>query len=702
MNLYSSVYMCSIIGIFHDEHAFSKIQKGIQIMEERGRDGCGIFDGKTQYAHTAEQLPPTTKENILGHGLHAIVNNVPQPLVYERAVLVSNGEIYNWKELEKEYRLSAKNDSDLLLKLLKKKGVEKTLPLLRGVYAFAYWEKDTLYLARDIIGVKPLWYSREGKKLSFASEKKVLEGTSQELNPRSILKYSLKTGKCSLKKREFLPQKSMLKDNILQQLHDTLKEAVRMRIPEKKFAILFSGGLDSLIIAKILKDLGQDFTCYTAATNEKSPDLLSAKQCAEKLGFTLHSVIISEKQTEGYLKKIVPLIEDSNVIKVGVALPLYIASECAKKEGNKVIFSGSGADELFGGYHRYKATDLKKLNEDCYSDILKIYEKNCYRDDVITMNKNLELRVPFLDKELVALALRIAPEWKIHEGQEKYILRLLAEKIGIPKELAERKKKAAQYGSGFDAVLEKLAKKQKKTKSAYLAQYYRAKNLRLAALISGGKDSLYAAYIMAKQNYELNCAVTMKSTNPSSYMFHTPNIHMVHMQTKSMGIPLLTQETKGDKEKEIKVLEKVLKLAQKKYHIEGIVSGALYSEYQRERIEKVAEKLGLKVFAPLWHKDQAQELQELEKLGFSFMLSSVAAEGLDKSWLGRVLEKKDMEKLMVLAQKHGLNPAFEGGEAESLVLNCPLFKKKIIVDKGIIIMENSCTGIYNVTKAHLE
>ncbi|MDP3728260.1 MAG: diphthine--ammonia ligase [bacterium] len=692
--------MCSIIGFFQEKEAFTKMQKGLEIMQERGRDGSGYYDGKVQYSSSANKLAISKSENIIGHNLHAIVNTLPQPLQFKERVLVSNCEIYNWKELATEYSIEAKNDSDLLLKLIFKLGIQKTLPLLRGVYAFAYWEKDTVHLARDILGVKPLWYHHEGKKLYFSSEKKAL-GEAEELNPRQILKYSLKTGKASFIERKFFSLTNKTKGNVLQKLHLQLVDAVLTQVPERKFGLLFSGGLDSLVLAKILQDQGKDFTCYTAAAREDSPDLLSAKAVAEKLRLKFKYKIITKEETKEYLKKIVPLIEDSNVVKVGVALPLFIACEMAQKDGNKVIFSGSGADEIFGGYHRYKAGDLKKLNEDCYSDLLKIYEKNCYRDDVITMHNNLELRVPFLDKELVAFALNIPPAMKIKNGEEKYILRQLALDLGIPKAFAERKKKAAQYGSGFDQVLEKLAKKENKSKSAYLEQFYQRRNVRLGALISGGKDSLYAAYVMKKQNYDLSCVISIKSLNPDSYMFHTPNIHLVYLQSESMGIPLVVVETKGEKEKELKDLEKALQEAKEKYKIEGIISGAIFSQYQRERLEKVADKVGLKVFSPLWHMDQEQEIRQLIREGFEVILSSIAAEGLDKSWLGRVLTEKDVDKLVLLHKKHGLNIAFEGGEAESLVLWCPLFKKKIKIISSEIIEEKVHTARLFVTKAVL-
>jgi len=696
--------MCSVIGAFNVKDAFLLVQKGLEIMKERGRDGCGYYDGSVYAAKEPSALPHSSSSHILGHGLHAIVNNVPQPIKHGDGVLVANCEIYNWKDLEKTYKIKAQNDADLLLKLFNKVGVEKALSVLRGVYAVAYWQGETLYLARDILGVKPLWYHHEKSTLLFSSEKKALPGKqAEELNPRKIVKYGIKSGKVSFINRKFFALSPEVTGNRAQEkLKKIFLDAVKIRIPERKFGLLFSGGLDSLLIAKVLKDLGQDFTCYTAATSEDAPDLIAAKDAAKKLHLKLKYKVISKEQTRSYLQKVVPLIEDNNVIKVGVALPLYIASELAKADGNKVIFSGSGADELFGGYHRYKTTELGKLNKDCYSDVLKIYERNTYRDDVITMNNNLELRVPFLDKKLVAFALRMDPAMKIHNGIEKYALRQLAQTMSIPAFLAQRKKKAAQYGSGFDKAIEKLAKGEKKSKSKYLEQFYATKNLRLGALVSGGKDSLFAAYIMKLQNYDISCLISMRSKNPSSYMFHTPNIHLVELQAKAIEIPLVLQETHGEKEAELKDLEKALKTAKQKYHIEGVISGALYSNYQRERIEKVADKLALKIFSPLWHLDQEMEMWDMLHRGFEIILSSVAADGLDKSWLGRTITEKDIHALVILHKKYGVNIAGEGGEFESLVLDCPLFKKKIKILQSEIIEENVHTAQIRIKKAVLE
>src|SRR3989338_1866481 len=203
--------MCGIIGFFHQKEAFSRMQKGLEIMHDRGKDGSGYYDGKVQYADSPAKLLLSIAENIIGHNLHAIVHTVPQPLASQRAALVSNCEIYNWKELAKEHKIRAKNDSELLFKLLKTLGMKKTLPLLRGVYAFAYWNENTVFLARDVLA----------------------------------------------------------------QLEKNIIEAVRIRIPERKFGLLFSGGLDSVLLAKILKDLKQDFTCYIAATSKNTPNLIT-------------------------------------------------------------------------------------------------------------------------------------------------------------------------------------------------------------------------------------------------------------------------------------------------------------------------------------------------------------------------------------------------------------------------------------------
>ena len=288
---------------------------------------------------------------------------------------------------------------------------------------------------------------------------------------------------------------------------------------------------------------GADFTCYVAALKEAAEDIIYAKKAAQALNLKLRIKIVPLEELEDYIEKIVPLIEDSNVVKVGVALPIYAACELAKEDSLKVIFSALGADELFGGYYRYRKS--LDINKDCLSDIIKMYERNTYRDDVVTMYHNLELRVPFLDKKIVDFSLKIPTRYKIQGDMDKAILRELARGMGVPGEIALRRKKAAQYGSRFDYGINKLAKRTGKSKSEYLRDFYKEPNVRLGVLFSSGKDSTFALDIMRRQNYSVECLISLISKNPESYMFHTLNIHMVKLQAEAMGIPLVLQKTEG-------------------------------------------------------------------------------------------------------------------------------------------------------------
>jgi asparagine synthase (glutamine-hydrolysing) len=704
--------MCGIVGVFNDEEAVRKVAAGLQAIQNRGKDGCGIaYDSKVMYAKNVEELKTAQTTCALGHVLHSLVGFVPQP-IKKRGILAANNEIYNWKELSAKYDITARNDSELIIGMIEKRGFAKindTLEELDGVYAFAYWEGDNVVLCRDIFGVKPMWYAVDGDRFAFASERKSLDaigfGDAKELNPREIMIYNTKEKRYKVSQRPFFevkPETKKGKEEIVEELTGLTLSAVAKRIPDNKFGILFSGGIDSTLIAKICKDLGAEFTCYTAAleSDVEAEDLAMAKKVAKEMGFELKTKTIKLEQVESYLRKVVPLIEDNNVVKVGVGLTFYVACELAKKDGIKVIFSGLGSEELFAGYERHK--NSSNVNDECLSGLRKIYERDTYRDDVITMNNNLELRLPFLDRKLADYSLKIPAKYKLDDRQNKKIIREVAEKLGVPSEFAQRKKRAAQYGSRFDKAIEKLASKAgMKSKSAYLDRFY-SRNPILGVMFSSGKDSCYAMWVMMKQNYPIRCLITLRSKNPDSYMFHTPNIHLAELQSRAMNIPIILQETEGEKEKELDDLRKALERAKKEYGVEGIVTGALYSQYQRERIEKVCDSLGLKIFSPLWHLDQEKEMRQLLEEGFEFIFSSVAAEGLDKSWLGRKMTAKDVDKLVTLNKKVGLNIAGEGGEFESLVIDGPMFKKRIKITDYEIKEESQNTARFVVKKAELE
>jgi ABC transporter with metal-binding/Fe-S-binding domain ATP-binding protein len=211
--------------------------------------------------------------------------------------------------------------------------------------------------------------------------------------------------------------------------------------------------------------------------------------------------------------------------------------------------------------------------------------------------------------------------------------------------------------------------------------------MRLAVLFSGGKDSVYAAYLAKKAGHELVCLVSIISENKESYMFHTPSIEMTKKQAKVMKLPLVIQKTKGEKEKELEDLELVLKKVQKDYEIEGVVTGAIQSVYQASRIQKICDKLGLECVNPLWQRSEENYLEELLEAGFKIMITGVFAYPLDKTWIARIIDKRFIEEVKALNKKHKIHIAGEGGEFESFVLNCPLFKRELKVKKKIILGE---------------
>ncbi len=678
--------MCGIIGIFNNTKQESLVKQGLKLLEYRGKDNQALIKAENA---------------CIGHCLHSVVSFVKQPF-QKTGILTANCEVYNWNSLTEKHQIKAKNDADLIFQLLEQDyPIKQLIEELDGVFSIAYYQDNTVYLARDLLGVKPVFYSKSNG-FAFASERKVLSKLNfddiRELNPRHILSYNTQTKKLTLEKRPFfkiLPENKTDQQNIIQHLKEYLKSAVSKRIPDKKFGILFSGGIDSSLIALLSKNTNKPFTCYTTVLDypgfKEPEDLLASKKAASSLGLTLKIVKVKLSNIENNLKTIVPLIEDTNVVKVAVALTFFKACEAAHKDGCKVLLSGLGAEELFAGYQRHK--NSLKINEECVSGLLKIYERDLYRDDVISMFHSIELRLPFLDKQLCEFALKIPGTLKINNNQEKYILREAAKQLALPSFIAERKKRAAQYGSNMQKALEKLAKQKNQSISQYLNSFGENLNPKLAALISTGKDSIFAMYTMMQQNYPIECLITLKSKNPDSFMFHTPTISLASQQAKSMNIPLIEHSTDGKKEHELKDLKIALELAKKQYNIEGVVTGAILSNYQRKRIEKVCDSLSLKIFSPLWHINQEKYLRDILKNKFKFIITKVAAEGLDKSWLGKVITDKDINNLVSLQKSIGLNPSGEGGEYETLMIDGPIFKNPISIKKQKIIEEDKNTAL---------
>ena len=218
-----------------------------------------------------------------------------------------------------------------------------------------------------------------------------------------------------------------------------------------------------------------------------------------------------------------------------------------------------------------------------------------------------------------------------------------------------------------------------------------------AILFSGGKDSTMAVYAALEAKEDVKYLLSMKSKNDESYMFHVPNIHITDLLAEALDIPIMSVETDGVKEEELNDLKFAFQNL-KNRGVEVIYTGALYSVYQKSRIEKLGSEVGLKIISPYWHVDELEYMKKIVSLGFKIMICGVAAWGLDESWLGRIIDDETIDELVRLNEKYYVDIAFEGGEAETLAIDGPIFKKRLKIlkykkewhlDSGVFIIEDA-------------
>jgi len=433
--------MCGIAGAAGKDSKLL-VLKMLGVLKHRGPDGSGTFsDG----------------DITLGNVLLKITGEKSQP-ISNCGALVYNGEIYNFRKIAKDLDINTDSDSETLFAIIRSRGIEAAIQGLDGDYAFAYYENGEITLVRDPAGVKPLYYAK-GEVFAFASEKKALSAIGKNeihvLKPGYMLNYSAASIITEKKVTSFSPGKLLTVENEARDmLYEALEQSMTKRF-HKPCAIAFSGGLDSSILAAVCKDA----KLYSVGM-AGSHDIAQTKKAAQLLGLldNLHLHEITMEELESAIPDVIKAIESPDPLMVSIALPLYFASKYANSDGLRVILSGQGADELFAGYKRYESMNPYDLEKALGTDLDNIAQNNLERDDAVTMANSVELRVPYLDKKVIELALSISPELKIHNGIRKYILRRAASKI-LPDELAWKEKKAAQYSSGIYSAMEKLARK---------------------------------------------------------------------------------------------------------------------------------------------------------------------------------------------------------------------------------------------------
>jgi len=226
--------------------------------------------------------------------------------------------------------------------------------------------------------------------------------------------------------------------------------------------------------------------------------------------------------------------------------------------------------------------------------------------------------------------------------------------------------------------------------------------MKIASLFSGGKDSTYSIYKAKQKGHQIRCLITILPLSEESMLLHFPNIELTKLQSKAMGIPQIYIESRSNEtETEVNLIEKILAKAKSEYDLEGLVHGGILSEFQKNIFDRVCSKLNLKLISPLWQKEQIKYMKNLIESNFHFIITSVSADGLDEKWLGKEITIHDLEKLDKLSKKYGFNINFEGGEAETIVIGCPLFSHSIMILKSRKIWDG-IRGRFEILDAELD
>lgn len=438
--------MCGIVAIIGEKNP-ALLQEMMSKIKHRGPDEEGVF---------------YNNEISLGQVRLSIIDLVTgrQPILNETndKCIILNGEIYNFKklyhDLKDKHKFKTKTDTEVILHLYEDYGAD-CISHIEGMFCFAIYDGNDVFIARDRIGIKPLYYGYRGKSIIFASELKALEECLdiEEFPPGYT--YSKKDG---FKKYYELPKMTESDDDInesavIEKIRDELKKAVEKRmVSDVPVGVFLSGGLDSSIIAAIMKEYSE--TLYTFATGTKnSPDLLAAKKVANYLGTTHYEFVYDEIWMLKALPDVIYHLESFDAPLVRSSIPCYFVSKLAG-EHVKVILTGEGADELFSGYHYLKDFDLENINRELYRITANLHNSNLQRTDRMTMAHSIEGRVPFLDINFIKLMFGIPPDLKIADENNfgKALLRKAFEGF-LPEEIIWRKKAKFSEGAGSSDII---------------------------------------------------------------------------------------------------------------------------------------------------------------------------------------------------------------------------------------------------------
>lgn len=462
--------MCGIVGIFNissePEQLRSQVLTMSRRIRHRGPDWSGIYVGKTA---------------ILAHERLSIVDPASggQPLKSPdgKLILSVNGEIYNHRAIRngicKDYPFQTGSDCEVILALYQKKGID-FLEDLNGIFAFALYdeENDRFLIAHDSIGVIPLYMgSDDAGRIYVASELKALEGFCSEYKP--FLPghyYDSRSGRMEQWYKRDWEQYDNVKDNSadIAELREALCQSVqRQLMSDVPYGVLLSGGLDSSIVSAVAKRYAArrvetDNTreawwpqLHSFAVGLKgAPDLEAARKVADYIGTVHHEINFTIQEGLDALRDVIYYIETYDVTTVRASTPMYLLARVIKSMGIKMVLSGEGADEIFGGYlYFHKAPNAQAFHEECVRKISKLHLYDCLRANKSLSAWGVEGRVPFLDKEFMDVAMRINPEAKMAKNgkMEKWVLRKAFEDM-LPESVAWRQKEQFSDGVGYSWI----------------------------------------------------------------------------------------------------------------------------------------------------------------------------------------------------------------------------------------------------------